>query len=171
MSLDVRNAWDDIKDPNVKKRVIENIAREHGLDPKDIMWEENLGATKGVWRSPKLYLNKHLLNNPEVLTTVHHELQHRKQEHMMRDLKAMSADEREAVRRGTRPDPFSQYGSNLAEAERLDQNSRAGYKRFDPKDMRTWNPYYYQPQEVDARRAAMEATDGMTPADLDRWKR
>lgn len=131
------------------------------VPPPEPDWTENNGVHSGN----TVYLNYDVgVSNdpttgapaePTLMSTVVHEIQHSQQDRLRRQYDALSEDDIDAIKNGSKSDPFVAEGSTIDEVERF-QIPYEGTK----------SPgYEHQPVEIDARRGGTETLDNMTEQD------
>ena len=89
------------------------------------------------------------------MSTVVHEIQHSQQDRLGRQYDALSEDDIDAIKNGSKSDPFVSEGSTIDEVERF----QIPYEDTDSLG------YEHQPVEIDARRGGTETLDNMTEQD------
>lgn len=176
----VEDAWASYSTEERKKilqGLYEEECRERGIEPKEIEWDSE-GNVWGEWDpdTQTLHLNDGQLQNPEMIGTAIHEVDHGRQFIIADEYNNLSDDEIKAIQEGRKPDPFEQYGSNVDQAKIIRDNTENYHSapQVDPNDpsyeqSEAWRNYYYQPMEREARRAGMETVDEITEEDLERY--
>lgn len=154
----VREMWDELDDDE-KKAVLEQMARDYaeanGVDPDSLTFYWNdpsdpedfqIDGVGQARRDGTIILNaEDYFNDPTLMHTSVHEVQHVVQFRAIDEYEAMSQAERDAIAAGSAADPFSAYGTNIEEVAEWKNNWDTGYIE-DP-----WADYHSQPVEVDAR--------------------
>lgn len=163
---EIEAAWDEMT-PEEQDAVLDAIIREqaarYGIDPPDITYDSSMSSNEfGVWRDGprELVLNPDLLDDPQMaINTIVHEMRHAGQHEMIRDANP-SLIERIL---GTDPEYIDGEGSP-EDVEAWDENFD-DYQSEDNGD--TFEEYWEQPVEVDARQAGRDYVDDLTPEDLE----
>lgn len=174
---DIEALWEGLSDEQ-RRQVLQAIADEwaiaNGMEPQPIEWDS---SGLGHWdpATGTLHIDSSHVEDPSSLHTVVHEMRHGLQMEMMDSYSSLSDADRAAIINGTMPDPYEQYGSNIHEMARLEENwNEYGYNTYDGRGSETsdsWRDYYYQPMERDARRHGMHFLDGLTAADIEDYLR
>ncbi|WP_296137231.1 hypothetical protein [uncultured Tessaracoccus sp.] len=118
----------------------------HSGDTVYLNYDIGVGDDPSTGQAPK----------PTLMSTTVHELQHSQQDRLQKQYDALSDSDIEAIRNGTKDDPFVAEGSTLDEVERL----QTPYRDADDPG------YEHQPAEIDARRGGTEVLDDMTEEDF-----
>ncbi|TQL67698.1 hypothetical protein FB381_1580 [Nocardioides albertanoniae] len=173
--------WDDLSDDErraVVEQMTEEIAEANGIDAPNIDWEEFAddtpegGITYGSWDDDdnplnpfdgsEMNLNPNVLDDPtQIIDTVAHELRHGRQYEAIRD-------ENDSFNWWWQDDPFDEHeddGITRDQANEWEENFD-DYKSTSKGD--TYEDYYDQPVEVDARRAGRDYVNGLTPEEFER---
>ncbi|SDK70482.1 Zn-dependent peptidase ImmA, M78 family [Nocardioides sp. YR527] len=163
-SPETAERWAQLTDAERKAIIdqkIEELAEEYGVDVEDIVWDAQ-GSTNGYWSEDDhtVHLNPGNVDNPDILHTVAHEMRHARQYEAI--------DDNNDFQFWWEDDPFDMHeedGITEKQAEEWEDNFD-DYKSTDNGD--TYEEYYNQPVEADARKSGREYLDNLTPAELDR---
>ncbi|MEU4450590.1 hypothetical protein AB0F44_04635 [Nocardioides sp. NPDC023903] len=141
---------------------IKELAEEYGVEVEDIVWDGTLGNTNGSWSEGDhtVRLNPNRLQDPDILHTVAHELRHARQYEAIEDNNDFQF--------WWEDDPFDAHeedGITEEQAEEWEENFD-DYKSTD--NGATFEEYYNQPVEADARKSGREYLDTVSPEELDR---
>ncbi len=166
---DVAARWAQLTDAErraVIRQMITELAEESGLEMPEIVWEPDTWGPNGSWADGEpgtLRLNEGLLDDPRILHTVAHEVRHGRQYEAIRD-----ADD---WRWPWQDDPFDEHRDDGI----TEQQAKTWKDNFDDYQS-TSNPgtsyedYFTQPVEDDARDSGREFLDGLTEAELERYR-
>ena len=164
-SPEVAEQWASMSDDErraVIAEMIEEQAAEAGIDTPRIVWED---ASWDLWGQARdggaeIAINESILDDPFVLNTVAHEMRHARQ--------FEAIDDQDAWHWPWEDDPFDMHeedGISEDQAEEWDENFD-DYQSTDNGD--TYEEYFEQPVEVDARRTGKDVLEGMTAEELER---
>ncbi|HWM74376.1 MAG TPA: hypothetical protein VNQ53_11580 [Nocardioides sp.] len=165
VSPEVAERWSQLSDAERKAIIeekIEELAEEYGIDNPAIIWG-HLGSTNGSWSESngEVNLNIDNLDDPDILHTVAHELRHARQHEAVRDSNDWQFPWED--------DPFDMHeedGITEEQAEEWEENFDNYQSTQNPGV--SFDDYYNQPVEVDARESGKEYVDGLTEDELDR---
>lgn len=171
---DIREMWDDL-DEDERKAVLEQMAREwaeaNGVDPDSltIYWNDpddpddyRIDGVGLARRDGTIILNaERYLDDPVLLHTAVHEVQHVVQFRAVEEYEAMSQAERDAIVAGSAGDPFAAYGADIRQVAEWKDNWDTGYINA------PWSDYHSQPVEVDARNSGRNDGAGMSAEDFE----
>jgi hypothetical protein len=163
-SPEVAEQWASMTDDErraVIAEMIEEQAAEAGIDTPEIVYEDE---SWGLWGQARdggetIAINEGIVDDPFVLNTVAHEMRHARQFEAIDDQDAWH---------WPWDDPFGMHeqdGISEDQAEEWDENFD-DYKSTDEGD--TYEEYFDQPVEVDARNAGKQVLEGMTEDELER---
>lgn len=151
-------AWASMSDEErdaVLDQIIAAEARRYGIDPPDIYYDTSMASNEyGYWDDGTLALNPDLLDDPQLaINTIVHEMRHAGQHKMIDDADTFWWWEDPVYHEGTTPEQVEAWKDNFDD-----------YKSTDDGD--TFEEYWDQPVEVDARQHSRDYVNGMTPKDL-----
>jgi hypothetical protein len=164
---DVAEYWAQLTDAErraIIEEMVEELAAENGVDMPTIEWRDESWGSNGQWSDGEpgtVRLNEGLLDDPRLLHTVAHELRHGRQFEAIRD--------EDAWHWPWQDDPFDEHkedGITEEQAEQWEENFDNYQSTSDPGV--TYEDYFTQPVEEDARDAGREYLDGLTEDELDR---
>lgn len=145
------------------EEMIEEQAAEAGIPTPDIVWEPESWGLNGQCREGggEIALNSGLLDDPQVLNTVAHEMRHARQFEAIED-------EEDGFNWPWEDDPFDMHEEDGISREQAREWARnfQDYQSTDNGD--TYEEYYEQPVEVDARRSGREVLEDLTEEELTR---
>ena len=164
-SPEVAEEWATMTDAErraVIEEMIEEQAAEAGIPTPTITWEPETWDLWGQARGggSEIALNEGILDDPFILNTVAHEMRHARQ--------FEAIDDQDAWHWPWQDDPFDMHeedGITEEQAEEWDENFD-DYKSTGDGD--TYEEYFEQPVEVDARRIGKEELEAMTEEELER---
>ncbi|MGF9754266.1 hypothetical protein AAII07_03635 [Microvirga sp. 0TCS3.31] len=162
---EVAEQWATMTDDErraVVEEMIEEQAAEAGIPTPTITWEPETWGPWGEARGggSEIALNEGILDDPFILNTVAHEMRHARQ--------FEAIDDQDAWRWPWQDDPFDMHeedGITEEQAEEWDENFD-DYKSTSNGD--TYEEYFEQPVEVDARRTGKQELEDMTEEELER---
>lgn len=146
------------------EEMIEEQAAEAGIATPSITWEPETWGLNGQCRGggTEIALNEGLLDDPQILNTVSHEMRHARQFEAIED--------QDDIHWPWQDDPFDMHeedGITEEQVEDWDENFEPGnYQSTANGD--TYEEYYQQPVEVDARRTGKEELEALTEEELRR---
>lgn len=164
---DVAERWAQLSDSQrraVIEEMIEELADEYGVDLPDIEWMDESWGSNGSWSDGEpgtVRLNEGMLDDPRLLHTVAHEMRHARQHEAVRD--------QDDWHFPWQDDPFDEHkedGITEEQAEEWDDNFDDYQSTSNPGV--TFEDYFTQPVEEDARNTGREFLDGLTEDELDR---
>ena len=163
-SPEVAERWAQLTDAERKAIIdqkIEELAEEYGVEVEDIVWDAQ-GNTNGYWseNDHTVHLNPGNVGNPDILHTVAHEMRHARQYEAI--------DDNNDFQFWWEDDPFDMHeedGITEEQAEEWEENFD-DYKSTENGD--SFDDYYNQPVEADARKSGREYLDNLTTEELDR---
>ncbi|GGR54709.1 hypothetical protein J2S40_002626 [Nocardioides luteus] len=163
-SPEVAERWAQLTDQEKRAIIdqkIEELAEEYGVEVEDIVWDET-GNTNGSWHEGDhtVHLNPNRLEDPDVLHTVAHEMRHARQHEAVDDMNDWHFPWQD--------DPFDMHeedGITEEQAEEWEDNFE-DYQSTE--NGATFEEYYNQPVEADARRSGRDYLDTLTADELDR---
>lgn len=157
---EIVDAWEDMSDEErdaVLDQIIAAEAERYGIDAPDIHYDSSMASSEyGYWNndSRTLALNPDLLDDPQMaINTIVHEMRHAGQHEMVDDADPFWFWQDPVYHEGTTPEQVQAWEDNFDD-----------YKSTDNGD--TFQEYWEQPVEVDARQHSRDYVDGMTPEDL-----
>ncbi len=163
----VSERWAELTDTErqaIIEEMIEELADESGLDNPNIIWDDSMDAN-GQWEDGEpgtVRLNPDILADPRILHTVPHEVRHGRQSEAIRD-----ANDRQFP---WEDDPFDEHeddGITEEQVKEWEENFDNYQSTGNPGV--TYDDYFNQPVEADARDAGREyLDDDLTAAELDR---
>ena len=164
---DVAARWAQLTDEErraVVLQMIEELAEESGLDMPTIVWKDESWGPYGQWSEEDggtLSLNEGLLDDPRLLHTVAHEVRHGRQNEAIRDENDWQFP--------WESDPFDEHREDGITAEQTNEweDNFENYQDPDAPGV-TYDDYFTQPVEADARQAGQEYLDGLTEEEIDR---
>lgn len=165
VSPEVAERWAELTDAErqaIIEEKIEELAEEYGIDDPAIIWG-HLGSTNGSWseNGGEVNLNIDNLDDPDILHTVAHELRHARQHEAIRDNNDWQWPWED--------DPFDEHEEDGITEEQAEEWEDNFDNYQDPNSPGvSFEDYYDQPVEEDARDAGREYVDGLTEDELDR---
>ncbi len=147
----------------VIEEMIEELADESGIDMPEIDWRDESWDSNGSWSDGEpgtLSLNEGLLDDPRLLHTVGHEVRHGRQHEAVRDANDWQFPWED--------DPFDEHREDGITQEQVDawDDNFGDYKSTSGGD--SYEDYFNQPVEADARDGGREFLEGLTEEELDR---
>ena len=144
------------------EEMIEEQAEEAGIPTPSITWEPETWGPWGQCRDEgsEIALNEGILDDPQMINVVAHEMRHARQYEAI--------DDKDDFRFPWQDDPFDMHeedGITEEQAEEWDDNFD-DYKSTGSGD--TYEEYFNQPVEVDARDIGKEELENMTEEELER---
>jgi len=144
------------------EEMIEEQAAEAGIPTPSITWEPETWGPWGECRGggSEISLNEGILDDPQMINVVAHEMRHARQYEAI--------DDEGALRFPWQDDPFDMHeddGISEEQAEDWDDNFD-DYQSTSSGD--TYEEYFEQPVEVDARRTGKDTLENMTEEELER---
>jgi hypothetical protein len=144
------------------EEMIEEQAEEAGIPTPSITWEPESWGPWGQCRDggEEIALNEGILDDPQMINVVAHEMRHARQYEAI--------DDNNDFQFPWEDDPFDMHeedGITEDQAEDWDDNFD-DYKSTDSGD--TYEEYFNQPVEVDARDIGKEELENMTEEELER---
>jgi hypothetical protein len=163
----VAERWAELTDEErraVITQMIEELAEESGIDMPTIEWKPEDWGLNGQWSESDggtLRLNEGLLDDPRLLHTVAHEVRHGRQSEAIRD-------EGDEVH-WPWDDPFEEHREDGITEEQVHdwEDNFDDYQDPDEPGV-SYEDYFEQPVEADARDSGREFLDGLTAAEIDR---
>jgi hypothetical protein len=146
------------------EEMVEEQAEENGVETPIIDWRDESWGSNGQWSDGDpgtVSLNEGLLDDPRLFHTVAHELRHGRQYEAIRD--------EDDWQFPWEDDPFDEHkedGITEDQVEQWEENFDDYQSTSDPGV--TYEDYFTQPVEEDARDSGREYLDGLTEEDLDR---
>jgi len=142
--------------------MIEEQAAEAGIPTPSITWEPETWGPWGECRGggSEIALNEGILDDPQMINVVAHEMRHARQYEAI--------DDEGALRFPWQDDPFDMHeddGISEEQAKDWDDNFD-DHKSTSGGD--TYEEYFEQPVEVDARRTDEDTLENMTEEELER---
>ncbi|MEN8672404.1 hypothetical protein [Nocardioides sp.] len=164
----VAERWAELTDAErraVIEQMIAELSQESGLDLPVIDWRDPSWGPNGQWSEgppPTLSLNEGLLDDPRLLHSVAHEVRHGRQYEAIRDL-----DDR--FHWPWDDDPFDAHRDDGITAEQTEswKENFADYQSTSDPSV-SYDDYFNQPVEADARDSGREYLDGLTAEEIDR---
>ncbi len=161
----VAEQWASMTDDErraVIEEMIEEQAAEAGIPTPSITWEPETWGPWGECRGggTEIALNEGILDDPQILNTVAHEMRHARQFEAIED--------QDDWHFPWQDDPFDMHeedGISEEQAEDWDENFD-DYKSTSSGD--TYEDYFEQPVEADARQIGKEELEAMTEDELER---
>ncbi|GAA4380104.1 hypothetical protein [Nocardioides caricicola] len=164
---DVAARWAQLSDTErraVIEQMIEELSEDSGLEMPEIVWEDESWGSNGSWSDGEpgtLRLNEGLLDDPRLLHTVAHEVRHGRQHEAVRDENDWQFP--------WESDPFDEHRDDGITADQANSWEDNFENYQDPDDPGvSYEDYFTQPVEDDARDAGREYLDGLTEAEIDR---
>lgn len=163
----VAEQWAQLSDAErraIIEEMIEELAEENGVEMPTIDWRDESWGPNGQWSDGEpgtVSLNEGLLDDPRILHTVGHELRHGRQFEAIRD--------HDDWQWPWEDDPFDEHaddGITEQQVEEWDENFDDYQSTSNPGT--SYDDYFTQPVEEDARDSGREFLDGMTDDELDR---
>jgi hypothetical protein len=162
----VAERWAELTDAErraIIEQQIRELADEYGIDMPTIDWRPESWGSNGMWSedSGTVSLNEGLLDDPRLLHTVAHEMRHARQNEAI--------DDEGAFHWPWEDDPFKEHeedGITEEQVHEWEDNFDDYQSTSDPGV--TYEDYFTQPVEDDARDSGREYLDGLTTAELDR---
>ncbi|WP_109509748.1 hypothetical protein [Nocardioides speluncae] len=171
VSPEVAKRWSELSDDERKaiiEQQIEELAEAYGIDNPTIIWEQLSG--NGSWSEEnggEVRLNIDNIDDPDILHTVAHEMQHARQHEAVRDNNDWQFPWED--------DPFDMHEDDGITEDQADawEDNFDNYQDSDgPDDPEipgdAYEEYYEQPVESNARDEGREYVDGLTEDELDR---
>lgn len=164
---DVAARWAQLTDEerrDVIEQMIEELAEESGIEMPEIVWKDPSWDSNGSWSDGEpgtVNLNEGLLDDPRLLHTVAHEIRHGRQHEAIRDENDWQFP--------WESDPFDEHredGITAEQANEWEENFDDYQSTSDP-DV-SYEDYFNQPVEDDARDTGREYLDGLTEDEIDR---
>ena len=164
---DVAARWAQLTDDErraVIEEMIEELSESSGIDNPNIEWMDESWGLNGQWSEDDggtLRLNEGLLDDPRLLHTVAHEVRHGRQNEAVRDENDWQFP--------WESDPFDEHrddGITEDQANEWEENFD-NYQDPDEPGV-SYEDYFNQPVEADARDSGREYLDGLTEAEIDR---
>lgn len=165
-SPEVASRWAELTDAErraVVEQMIRELAEEYGLDMPVIDWRDESWGSNGQYADGDpgtVSLNEGLLDDPRLIHTVAHELRHGRQ--------FEAIDDADDWHWPWQEDPLQEHlddGITEEQVEEWEENFD-DYQSTASGD--TYEEYFEQPVEVDARGTGREYLDGLTAAEIDR---
>ncbi|WP_193611463.1 hypothetical protein [Nocardioides lijunqiniae] len=165
-SPEVAEHWAGLTDAErraIIEQQIQEMAEEYGIDMPTIEWQPESWESNGSWNegSGTVSLNEGLLDDPRLLHTVAHEMRHARQHE--------AAEDEGAFHWPWETDPFAEHeedGITEEQAREWEENFNDYQSTGEPGV--TFEDYFEQPVEEDARDGGREYLDGLTTAELER---
>lgn len=163
---EIEAKWDQMTDDErdaVLDAIIREQAARYGIDPPpDITYDPSMKSNEyGVWRegSKELVLNPDLLDDPQMsINTIVHEMRHAGQHEAIRDANPGWWESLWGA------EPEYRDGMTREQVEAWKENF-PDYKSEDNGD--TFQEYWDQPVEVDAREAGRDYVNDLSPEEFD----
>lgn len=168
---DLRTAWEKMPEEE-RRAVVQCIADEQaiagGLPPKPVLWDSTAEAHWDCGDGT-LHINPDHVGDPHILRTIVHETRHGLHSEMVARHVSMDEQERQAVAEAAMPDPFTDYGSNIEQADRFAQNQAGGHVHTaQGTHSGAWRDHYRRALEQDAQPHG--GVDDITIDTLDRYR-
>ncbi|GGO78099.1 hypothetical protein [Nocardioides deserti] len=163
-SPEVAEEWATMTDDERRafiEEYIEEYAEMIGIDTPELVWEPESWGPNGQARDggATIALNERLLDDPQIINTLAHEMRHAHQFEAIDDL--------DAWRWPWQDDPFDHH-EDLGVTEEEAETWRENFKDYQDVDADGWDAYYGQPVEVDAREEGREELEDLTREELER---
>ncbi|MDN4159806.1 hypothetical protein [Nocardioides abyssi] len=163
-SPEVAEQWATMTDDERRafiEEYIEEYAEMIGIDTPALVWEPESWGPNGQARDggATIALNERLLDDPQIINTLAHEMRHAHQFEAIDDL--------DGFRWPWQDDPFDHH-EDLGVTEDQAETWRDNFDDYQDADADGFEAYYEQPVEVDAREEGREVLEDMTAEELER---
>lgn len=164
-SPEVAEEWATMTDDERRafiEEYIEEYAEMIGIDTPELVWEPESWGPNGQARDggATIALNERLLDDPQIINTLAHEMRHAHQFEAIDDLDG-------GFRWPWESDPFDHH-EDLGVTEEEAETWRENFEDYQDVDNDGWDAYYEQPVEVDAREEGREVLEDMTAEEIER---
>lgn len=164
---DVAERWAQLTDSErraIIEEMIEELADDSGIDLPTIDWRDESWGPNGQFSNGEpgtVSLNEGLLDDPRILHTVAHELRHGRQFEAIRD--------QDDFHWPWQDDPLDDHKDDGITEEQVDEwdDNFDNYQSTSDPGV-TYEDYFTQPVEEDARDSGREYLNGLTDDEVDR---
>lgn len=165
-SPEVAERWAELSDRErraiIEEMVVE-LADENGVQDPTIEWMDEAWDANGQWSDGQpgtVRFNEGMLDDPRILHTVAHEMRHGRQFEAMRD--------KDDWHWPWQDDPLDEHTADGITEEQVEQWQRNFDDYQSTSNGDSYEDYFTQPVEEDARDSGREYLDGLSDDELDR---